>query len=77
MLGYWPFRGKLLLVPLGIFLLAYLFQIPEQAFADSFPMAVLYVLCFADRDLGSVFAGLCFCAGGKEMKKKKNFGFEY
>ena len=44
MLGYWLFRGKSLLVPLGIFLLAYLFQIPGTGFADSFPMAVLYAL---------------------------------
>lgn len=44
MLGYWLFRGKSLLVPLGIFLLAYLFQIPGTGFAASFPMAVLYAL---------------------------------
>ena len=52
MLGYWLFRGKSFFVPLGIFLLSYLYQIPGTGFVA--PLFMLYTL-FCGLGLGIGF----------------------
>ena len=54
MLGYWLFRGKSFFVPLGIFLLSYLYQIPGTGFVAPLFMSVLYTL-FCGLGLGIGF----------------------
>ena len=71
MLGYWLFRGKSFFVPLGIFLLSYLYQIPGTGFVAPLFMSVLYTL-FRGLGLGIGFLlDYAFAKEGTEMKKKK------
>ncbi|MDD3192378.1 MAG: zf-HC2 domain-containing protein [Oscillospiraceae bacterium] len=56
MLGYWLLGKKSLFVPLGIFLLGYLSQIPKMGFAAPFPYAFLYGLfCAIGLGMGFLF----------------------
>ena len=54
MLGYWLFRGKSFFVPLGIFLLSYLYQIPGTGFVAPLFLSVSYTL-FCGLGLGIGF----------------------